>query len=331
MVASVSSALFDEVRRVVRAMGYDTAPAGRLVAGAQRLPLGAMTGLLDDIERESRDPDVALRIGRLLGPVAVGIPGYLAMAGPTLLEALPRVLNYQRLIADGVSLRFESRDATVRFHLGYDGIEPHAGLSNLLVSATRFFGAWLLGSEPCLAAVWFRHAARGSADFHAEIFGAEPSFGAADDGFALDQSWFVGSLRTAESSLVPMLEAQATKLLGSFSEDAFLAGVRHAIVDVMSRGSGPEMLEIADRLHVTPRTLQRRLQAVGTTYNRQLQELRMEMANRFLADERLSLHEIASLLGYREQSSFCHVYRQWTGRAPSEARRRADTSRDPRP
>jgi len=321
MVPSVSNALFDEVRRVVGAMGYEAGCGGCFEHGAQRPALDALLDLLDDVERQSGDPDIALRIGRLLGPVAVGIPGYLAMAGPTLLEALPRVLNYQRLVADGVTLRFQADGEVIRFHLGYSCIDPHPGLSNLLVSATRFFGAWLLGHEPPLTAVWFRHAPRGSAEFHAELFGVEPRFDAPDDGFALDRAWFVAPLRTAEASLVPMLEAQAARLLGSFSEDSFLAGIRHKIVEAASQGAGVEMADIAVGLHVSPRTLQRRLQALGTTYNRVLQELRMDMANRFLADERLSLHEVATLLGFREQSSFCHAYRQWTGRAPSEARR----------
>lgn len=323
MAASVSRALYDEVGRVAADMGYalgDRRPREDAPSG-QRLPLEALLRRLTALEDLSRDPDIGLRVGRLLRPTAVGIPGYLAMAGPTLLEALPRVMDCQRLVADGVALHCTTSGETVSFNLAYCGGPPQRTLTDLLVAATRFFGAFLLASEPPLSDAWFHYPKPAATGFHEEIFAVRPRFGCSDDGFSLARSWFCAPLRTAQASLVPLLEAQATRLLASFRDDNFMATVTQAIVDLIAAGRTIDMSEVASRVHASPRTLQRRLQARGTTFNRLLQEVRMDMAERLLADRRLHLHDVAALLGYHEQSSFCHAYRQWTGRAPSQARR----------
>jgi AraC-like DNA-binding protein len=322
MAASVARALYDEVGRVAAGMGYRvTAPASDdLWARSRRVPLRALADRLSDLEAQSGDPHVGLRVGRLLGPVAVGIPGYLAMAGPTLLDALPRLMGYQRLVADGVSLRFSEEGDEVRLRLAWEPSARSPALSDLLLAALRFFGVWLLGKQPPIIDVWFHYPPPADTSLHGELFGVAPRFDAPDDGFALARAWFSEPLPTAAASLVPALEAQAVRLLAAGREDDALSLVGEAIVDLIAAGGAVGVVEVAARLHSTPRTLQRRLAAHGTTFNRLLQEVRTDLANRYLADERLSLIEIAGLLGYREQSSFCHAYRQWTGRTPSRAR-----------
>ncbi len=322
MAPTVSESLYIEVGRAAVRMGYPldkrTGDDRRLLS--RRLPLEALTGLLADLESLSGDAAIGLRIGRLLGPSAFGIPGYMAMAGPTLLESLPRVIGYQRLVADGIALRFAINRDEADFHLEYaDPAVPRA-LSDLVMASVRCFGSWLLGTTPPLAAVSFRYGAPADTSLHEDIFGRMPAFAARQDGFVLERAWLDLPLRTAEASLGPLLEAQAARLLAAFRGENFVATVSQVIVDLLPVGE-VGMTTVADHLHASPRTLQRRLQAHGMTFNRLLQEVRMDLANRYLADTELSLQEIAGQLGYQEHSSFCHAYRQWTGRAPSAARR----------
>ncbi|MFN8644970.1 MAG: AraC family transcriptional regulator ligand-binding domain-containing protein, partial [Candidatus Binatia bacterium] len=295
MAGSVARALFDEVGRVAADMGYRVDDAGP-TPPARRLHLRALLTRLADLERQSGDPSIGLRLGRQLAPVAVGVPGYLAMAGPTLLDALPRVMACQQLVAEGVRLRFVPDDDVVRFHLAHPGVAPRRVLSDLLVSAMRVFGVWLLGSQPPLSDVWFHYPRPADRPGYEELFGVAPRFGAADDGFALARAWVSAPLRTAEASLVPVLQAQATRLLASIREDAFLAGVSEVVVDRFASGEAADVGAVAGRLHTSPRTLQRRLRDHGLTFNRLVQEVRRDLAERYLADERLSLVEVAGLL-----------------------------------
>jgi AraC-like DNA-binding protein len=322
MAPTVSHSLFAEVGRAAEKMGYRQPVArwARQRAFERRVPLDALTGFLADLEHDSGDAAIGLRLGRLLGPSAFGIAGYIAMAGPTLIEALPRVIGYQRLVADGLSLRAETDAQTVRLHLEYATVAIPRALSDLLMAGVRCFGAWLLGCEPPLTQVSFRYAQPADTTPHEEVFGRLPQFAAAEDGFGLELAWFHTPLRTGEASLGPLLEAQAARLLAALRNENFVTTVSQLIVDLLPAGA-VGISAVADGLHASPRTVQRRLQAHGLTFNRLLQEVRMDLANRYLADGQISLQDIAGRLGYSEHSSFCHAYRQWTGRPPSAARR----------
>jgi AraC-like DNA-binding protein len=73
-------------------------------------------------------------------------------------------------------------------------------------------------------------------------------------------------------------------------------------------------------LGVSRRTLARRLSSEGLTFGGVLQQLKADLAKRHLADETLSISEIAWLLGYQEVSAFTHAFRRWTGKAPTAIR-----------
>ena len=78
--------------------------------------------------------------------------------------------------------------------------------------------------------------------------------------------------------------------------------------------------EISRKLGMSPRTLARRLAAEGLTFAGVLEELKLELAKRYLQEEDLPVSEIAWLLGYRESSAFTHAFYRWFGKAPREMR-----------
>jgi AraC-like DNA-binding protein len=87
----------------------------------------------------------------------------------------------------------------------------------------------------------------------------------------------------------------------------------------------PTVVRLAKATHVSVRTLQRRLDARGLTWQAFLDRTRTELALRYLEDPSLSLSDIAMLLGYSEQSAFTRGFRRCTGTTPSRRRRRGAT------
>src|SRR4030095_3577397 len=75
-------------------------------------------------------------------------------------------------------------------------------------------------------------------------------------------------------------------------------------------------LGVAARLKVSVRTLHRSLADEGTSYRRLLDQLRLDLAERHLADDRMSVGEVAFLLGFSELSAFHRAFKRWTGRSP---------------
>jgi AraC-like DNA-binding protein len=95
--------------------------------------------------------------------------------------------------------------------------------------------------------------------------------------------------------------------------------VETAIVPLLPHGKA-RMDEIARRLGMSPRALGRRLASEKLTFAGILAELRVDLAERYLNDEQVSISEIAWLLGYQEVSAFTHAYVRWSGKTPREAR-----------
>lgn len=102
--------------------------------------------------------------------------------------------------------------------------------------------------------------------------------------------------------------------------DDFLKSLRQFIAYALPTGDMTIDM-IANELQVSRRTLQRRLSDRGTNFLQEVQELRSQMALRFLADRQLGITNIAFLLGYADSSTFSSAFKSWHGCAPSEYRR----------
>jgi AraC-like DNA-binding protein len=91
----------------------------------------------------------------------------------------------------------------------------------------------------------------------------------------------------------------------------------------------PDMDELANELHLTPRTLRRRLLEEGTTFRSLREEVRMTLAEKLLlAESHLSLQQIAEQLGYSDASSFVSAFKRYCGRTPGNLRVQADIDRN---
>lgn len=116
--------------------------------------------------------------------------------------------------------------------------------------------------------------------------------------------------------LAPQLDAE---LKQQYSQQSFAERVRAAIQQKMA-GRRPRIDEVARALHLSARTLQRRLQDDGSSYQKALEEARHQMARLYLRHSRLELGETAYLLGYEDVNSFVRAFRTWEGVPPAHWR-----------
>jgi AraC-like DNA-binding protein len=116
--------------------------------------------------------------------------------------------------------------------------------------------------------------------------------------------------------LAPQFEEELKQEIG---EEDFAERVRGAIQQKLT-GRRPTMEDIADALHISSRTLQRRLQDAGLSFQRALEEARRKLARHYLNNSGLELNEAAYLLGYEDASSFGRAFRAWEGVPPARWR-----------
>jgi len=118
--------------------------------------------------------------------------------------------------------------------------------------------------------------------------------------------------------LAPQFEAE---LATAGREGRFSDRVRDAIQSRLA-GRRPSIEDVAEALHVSPRTLQRRLREDGSSFQGVLEDARRRLARHYLTDSLLELGEAAYLLGYEDANSFVRAFRNWEGTPPAHWRDR---------
>jgi AraC-like DNA-binding protein len=118
------------------------------------------------------------------------------------------------------------------------------------------------------------------------------------------------------------LTEQAEKYLRSLYQQDNIAGeLKRKLADLLARGEANA--DAACRaLRLSRRTLQRRLKAEKTSFQKILNEVRAELAVKYLEDARLKSLEIAMLLGYSSLSSFTTAFKSWYDMPPAEYRQK---------
>ena len=91
------------------------------------------------------------------------------------------------------------------------------------------------------------------------------------------------------------------------------------MVNILREGE-PKMEKVSETLCHSPRTMQRRLTEAGTTFRKELNLVRTELAKSYLQDSRLQIADIAQHLGYSEHSAFSRALKKQTGHSPEQMR-----------
>ena len=126
---------------------------------------------------------------------------------------------------------------------------------------------------------------------------------------------------TSDYRLLSMLVQYANEKLATFpsSGGQFSQKVKSSILN-MIKPQFPTIGQVAGQLHISVRTLQRKLKAEGFIFQDILDQLRKDFAIKYLSNPDLSIGEVAFLLSYADASAFVRAFKRWTGKTPGEWR-----------
>ncbi|XXF79212.1 AraC family transcriptional regulator [Myxococcaceae bacterium GXIMD 01537] len=311
----------------LRARGQDPEPLARefqLPADAEslaelRLPLPRLRAFLDAAERYSGDAFVGLHVAQNLRRGTYGLVEYIARASPTLRDTFRALARYLALLNESWVARFHDEGAQGTFSYGIPG-EPlsygrHANEFGLALFVTA--GRELVGRRWTPRAVTFAHPAPPDVAPLVEHFGVRPTFNGGLNVLTLDAATLDLPVSSADPALLSVLERAAGPAPAP-SEPAppgFVHLVREAVRASLREGA-PKVEAVARQLHVSPRTLQRRLATHATSFQDVVDAVRSELARQYLRDPQLGVSEVAFLLGYSEVSTFDRAFKRWTGMTP---------------
>jgi len=288
---------------------------------AARLPSTAVDTAARAAAARIADPAFALRAARCWHPSDLGALGFAWLASSTLRTALQRLERYGRILGEKARIRLEATDKGLR--LVFENRR-----SDALVAALGTDYAFALVMDMCRMnfgaslrplAVTLGRARPADPTPWNKFFGVEVRFGEARDSVLLSRRDVDTALPVANRQIAGALDAILAKQLAALDRSNVAARCKAELLERMASGESPEE-DIAKSLHMSRRTLQRKLAEADLTYQQLVDDTRRDLALRYIEDARRSITEITFLLGFSGQSAFTRAFRRWTGKAPTDYR-----------
>ena len=285
-----------------------------------RLPYARVDQLRATAEKLSGDEAFGLRSASAYLPSQFGALGYAWHASLTLRRAFMRLERFVRVVNDKAQVHIEDRDGCmiVTLKVGVDSKSEFARDDGALALITRMC-RMISGDGFRLQAVNFRHAEPKDIKPYFEYFGCQLNFKQADNQLYIPVSFADETLVGANPELALLNDKVVTRRLARIDRDDIVARVQATLVDLLPLGNISDDA-VADALHMSVRTMHRKLTEENNNFRILLVEMRRDLAEQYILDNSLTLTEISLLLGFSEPSSFSRAFKSWTGTAPSEAR-----------
>lgn len=273
------------------------------------------------------DPVFAMKAGRRVRASHLGVFGFALVSAETYREALHFVRTYRFLSAPLIERDFHQDEASG------NGILTYRDYLNLDDALFRFVLEFQIGCTRTLVTDIFGESFRyigarlayptdGYAAEREALLGAPIAYDSEANQLAFDGYWLDCPLPNRQKHTAATLHQMCEQMLSSLRPAQSVAD-RVAGLLVEQPGRFPGIEEIADRLHMTSRTLRRKLLAEGTCYAKLLASVRKELAIEYLRTTRMKTEAIAQSLGFSDVANFRQAFKKWTSMNPSEFRCRS--------
>jgi AraC-like DNA-binding protein len=287
-----------------------------------RLPGPAVLALWSALRERTADPVLQLAAPVSLPFGAYRVIDYLVGASATVGDGICRFAQFFRLIANAVVLSVDEVGEEYRLSLTMaDGTPVPPVYVDYVFAALVSRIRMRIRPELAVSLVQLRQAEPVAAAAYLHTFRCPVQFGAEADRLCFSREEWMAPQDTADAALARLLEEHARILARRIAspDSRFEAEVQKAIASVLPEGCSAGA--VARALHVSVRTLQRKLVGAGTTFREMTDTTRGHLAEEYLADRTISTAEVALLLGFSDQSSFNRAFRRWTGHPPGRWRR----------
>jgi AraC-like DNA-binding protein len=308
-----------DVAGAVSAAGIDPAALDDAEA---RIPHVAALALWREAALRSGDDAFGIHVADDIRPGAFDVLDYAIRASATLGEGLARLVRYHRILHDAavVELRTDGDSVLLEHVLPLEAVALPRQVAEFIVAA------WLVVARQATALdltpleVTFRHPAPKDLAEHDRLFRAPVRFSRPMNGFRLQRGLLDTPLVKSDAGLCAVLEQYVQELLDRVPPlTALSERVRHVVAAGLSTGVDAD--EVARTMHMSRRTLHRQLAGEGTSFTRLVDDLRRELATRYLSEPRMAIAEIAFLLGFSEASAFHRAFKRWFATTPADYRR----------
>ncbi|WP_290582822.1 AraC family transcriptional regulator [Ketobacter sp.] len=246
--------------------------------------------------------------------------GFAMMACPTLLDALKILQNYLPVVSEEVSLSLEQDTdgcwvllSLAKHHYAFRTRIEFSFLTTLMLCT------WITRSNIVPLAQEWTFAAPADGSPYQQAFGCPQTFDQPENRILISREVLNAELPTVSATVCELHQNVLKEQMARMGFASIQYRVYTEILRSLRYGE-PRLGEIADAMHMSDRTLQRKLKQEGLTYQDVLDQTRQELAEQYLANSSLSLMEVSQLLGFLDLSNFYRAAKRWFGLPPGKYR-----------
>ncbi len=305
-----------DVETILRATGLSSA---QLDEFDRRIPEGARCRAWVDVAEQAKDPFFGLHVAERVRVGAFDVLDYAMAFSSTVGEAIDHMIRFHRVLCDSwdYKLDVEGSNAHLRRVERTPRHEAEGNLAFLVLRARHATGCDIVPHQ-----IRFPHGKPSDTSHHAALFRCPVRFGCPASEIVFDPATLALPNTTANEGVETVLVRYMNEMLERLPKtESFVEQVRAVVCRTLRHGP-PDLGKTARALHASTRTVQRRLSEHGTRFSDVVESVRRPLGERLVAEGRLSITEIAFLLGFVDVSGFRAAYKRWTGTSPSRGRSR---------
>jgi AraC-like DNA-binding protein len=291
--------------------------ASALANPDDRVPASAACELLELTAEKASCPTFGLQVAETRQKFGAGVVNVLLAHKRTLREVLLATVQYRHLLNEALALHVETTGETVTIReelVVHPGTPTRQSIELAVGILTRHSSA-LLGMHWKPRAIHFAHPAPADLTFHRRFFGCPMVYASDFNGFVCSAADLEYPNPAADPELVRYAESLAAPMNVAGAESKALE-VRKAIYLLLPLEQATVEL-VAGHLGLSVRTMQRQLDAADTSFTALLEEVRRELAVRYLGNPGYPIGRVAALLGYNQQGSFTKWFAARFSKTPS--------------
>jgi AraC-like DNA-binding protein len=278
---------------------------------------------IDNAQKLVNDPNYWLSRTVEMSISDFGLLGYAMMSSATLEKAIQIAVKYHKTAGAMFDLKFvrDRSDAVLRLDHMVSGGQVGRFLAEDLFRGVSPLIELLLDKPFVPKQICLNYAPVLPVEAYEKAFGCEVLFGQPYCEYRLEERWLSVPLAGADSITAESCENACRQLLTQMEIEAdLISRICHMLLS--TPGEFPRLDAVAAKLSIGTRTLRRRLKALGTSYQKVLDDVKKQLAMEYLQTTTLSVQEISDLLGYSEVTNFRRAFVKWADVSPYQYRKR---------
>ncbi|WP_020412811.1 AraC family transcriptional regulator [Microbulbifer variabilis] len=284
----------------------------------ERIPIYLQDLLWESVIESYHDPLLGVRLGLAMQASQIGLVGYLLMTQKNLGEAIEQLITYHPLLGEGghFEMRRDAFAVNLCYHpsfLSFAKIRVETVLTACIAQTRILTGGKF---QPLKLFLSYPAPSLALQQCYQELLQLPLEFNAKVSAIQFTAKDLALPLIAADEEVVACLKPKADVLLQTFAAKT----LHRKVTLLLQQAPGLTREKVAKHLCLSPRHLGRKLQEEQISFRALQDEVRSHYAKQWLKEGEKTIVEIASTLGYSDESAFGKAFRRWESISPGSYR-----------